>query len=197
MKNKDKIILYLDNQMTPPEKQRFEEELKNSPELFYETEKLKRSLKKIKDLNIHRADQTYFVNAVPAFRESLDSHRESLTHRRLIYASSAAVIITLIISLFIIRDAGTVFQENESIAGLNDEQLNNLAGSYNILESENVIASVADSVWEDLIVDEFSFSGEDADSILGSFNGEIIYADYISDEEAILVYNSLVNKEIL
>lgn len=193
MNIKDKLILYLDNRMTPPEKIKFEEELKNSPELLMESEKLKRSLQKLNELNIHTADQTYFVNNIPSFREKLEPRRKALVHKRMIYASSAAVIILLVISLFLIKNGGAALQE--SISVLSDEQLNNLAQNYSILESDTVLTDVADSVWDDLIVDELSFSYEYADSILNSFNGDIIYADYLNDEEASLVYDRLVNKE--
>jgi len=195
MNNKDKIILYMDNQLSPEEKQKFEEDLQNSPELQHELENYKEVFQKINLMNVHSADESYFVNNVPAFREKLEKKRKIYLYKRLIYASSAAVIIIFVLSLFLFKNVETVPGEGENLTSLSDEQINNLAENYNVLEADTSLSAIADSVWDELIVDEFNFSYENADSILHSFNGSISYADYLNEEEASLVYDRLINKE--
>jgi hypothetical protein len=195
MNNKDKIILYLDNQLNPEEKHKFEEELKNSPELREELENYRKVFRKINELNSRSADESYFVNNIPVFRERLEKKRKVYFQKRLIYASSAAVIIMLVLSLFLFKNIEIVPGDEDSLTALSDEQINDLAGNYNILETDTALSAVADSVWDELIIDEFNFSYENADSILYSFNGGTNYADYLNEEEASLVYERLINKE--
>jgi len=195
MNNKDKIILYMDNQLSPEEKQKFEEDLQNSPELQHELENYKKVFQKINLMNVRSADESYFVKNVPTFREKLEKKRKIYLYKRLIYASSAAVIIIFVLSLFLFKNVETVPGEGESLTSLSDEQINNLAENYNVLEADTSLSAIADSVWDELIVDEFNFSYENADSILHSFNGSISYADYLNEEEASLVYDRLINKE--
>jgi hypothetical protein len=195
MNNKDKIILYLDNQLSPEEKHKFEEELKNSPGLREELENYRKVFRKINELNSRPADESYFVNNIPVFRERLEKKRKVYFQKRLIYASSAAVIIMLVLSLFLFKNIEIVPGDEDSLTALSDEQINDLAGNYNILETDTALSAVADSVWDELIIDEFNFSYENADSILYSFNGGTNYADYLNEEEASLVYERLINKE--
>jgi len=195
MNNKDKIILYMDNQLSPEEKQKFEEDLQNSPELQHELENYKEVFQKINLMNVRSADESYFVKNVPTFREKLEKKRKIYLYKRLIYASSAAVIIIFVLSLFLFKNVETVPGEGENLTSLSDEQINNLAENYNVLEADTSLSAIADSVWDELIVDEFNFSYENADSILHSFNGSISYADYLNEEEASLVYDRLINKE--
>jgi len=195
MNNKDKIILYTDNQLSPEEKQKFEEDLQNSPELQHELENYKKVFQKINLMNVRSADESYFVNNVPAFREKLEKKRKVYIYKRLIYASSAAVISIFVLSLFLFRNVETVSGDGESLTSLSDEQINNLAGTYNVFETDTALSTVADSVWYELISDEFNFSYENADSILHSFNGSVSYTEDLNEEEASLVYDHLINKE--
>jgi len=185
----------MDNQLSPEEKQKFEEDLQNSPELQHELENYKEVFQKINLMNVRSADESYFVKNVPTFREKLEKKRKIYLYKRLIYASSAAVIIIFVLSLFLFKNVETVPGEGESLTSLSDEQINNLAENYNVLEADTSLSAIADSVWDELIVDEFNFSYENADSILHSFNGSISYADYLNEEEASLVYDRLINKE--
>jgi hypothetical protein len=194
MNNKDKIILYLDNQLNTRGKEQFEKDLKNSPELRQELESYKKFLENLKLMNIHSADESYFINNIPLFREKLANKNKIWIQKKIIYASSALVIVLLALSLFLFRNTESVIGEGKNLAA-DEVQLMDLADIYGNSELDSSFGTVADSVWNELIFDELSFSFETADSILQTFNGNVNYIEGLNEEEASLIYDRLISKE--
>lgn len=194
MNNKDKIILYLDNQLNTQEKEQFEKDLKNSLELRRELESYKKVLENLKLMNIHSADERYFINNIPLFREKLEKKNQVGVQKKYIYASSALVIVLLALSLFLFRNNESIIGEGKNLAA-DEVQLVDLDDIYGSSELDSSLGTVADSVWNELISDELSFSFETADSILQTFNGNVNYTEGLNEEEASLIYDRLINKE--
>ncbi|HSR17572.1 MAG TPA: hypothetical protein VLM39_05705 [Ignavibacteriaceae bacterium] len=194
MNNKDKIILYLDNLLNPQEREKFEEDLKNSPELRLELESYKKVLENLKLMNIQSAGESYFINNIPLFREKLEKKKKVWIQKKIIYASSGLVIVLLVLSLFLFRNAETIPNNGKNLE-LTQEQIKSLTDSYANLEIDGALNNVADSVWNELLSDELNFSYETADSILHAFNGNVDYNEGLNDEEASLIYDRLITKE--
>ncbi len=194
MNNQDKIILYLDNLLDPREKEKFEEDLKNSPELRLKLESYKKVLENLKQMNIQSAGKSYFINNIPVFRERLEKKKKVWVQKKIIYASSSLVIVLLVLSLFLFRNAETISNNGKNLE-LTHDQIKSLTDSYANLEIDSALYNVADSVWNELLSDELNFSYETADSILHSFNGNVDYNEGLNDEEASLIYDRLITKE--
>jgi len=194
MNNQDKIILYLDNLLDPREKEKFEEDLKNSPELRLKLESYKKVLENLKQMNIQSAGKSYFINNIPVFRERLEKKKKVWVQKKIIYASSSLVIVLLVLSLFLFRNAETISNNGKNLE-LTQDQIKSLTDSYANLEIDSALYNVADSVWNELLSDELNFSYETADSILHSFNGNVDYNEGLNDEEASLIYDRLITKE--
>lgn len=194
MNNKDKIILYLDNLLNPQDKEKFEENLKNSPELRHELESYKKVLENLKLMNIRSAGESYFINNIPVFREKLEKKKKVWIQKKYIYASSSLVIVLLVLSLFLFRNAETI-PNNGNNPELTQDQIKSLTDGYANLEIDSALNNVADSVWNELLSDELNFSYETADSILRTFNGNVDYTEGLNDEEASLIYDRLITKE--
>ncbi|MGE5812679.1 MAG: hypothetical protein ACM339_14315 [Ignavibacteria bacterium] len=194
MNNKDKIILYLDNLLNPQDKEKFEENLKNSPELRHELESYKKVLENLKLMNIRSAGESYFINNIPVFREKLEKKKKVWIQKKYIYASSSLVIVLLVLSLFLFRNAETI-PNNGNNPELTQDQIKSLTDGYANLEIDSALNNVADSVWNELLSDELNFSYETADSILRTFNGNVDYTEGLNDEEASLIYERLITKE--
>ncbi len=194
MNNKDKIILYLDNQLNTQEKEKFEKDLKNSPELRQELENYKKVLENLRRMNVQSAGESFFINNIPLFRERLEKKKKVWVQKKFIYASSALVIVLLVLSLFLFRNAGTIPEDVKNLA-LTEDQIKNLTDSYANLELDSALSNVTDSLWNELLSDELNFSYETADSILHAFNGNVDYNEGLNDEEASLIYDRLITKE--
>lgn len=194
MNNKDKIILYLDNLLNPQDKEKFEENLKNSPELRHELESYKKVLENLKLMNIRSAGESYFINNIPVFREKLEKKKKVWIQKKYIYASSSLVIVLLVLSLFLFRNAETI-PNNGNNPELTQDQIKSLTDGYANLEIDSALNNVADSVWNELLSNELNFSYETADSILRTFNGNVDYTEGLNDEEASLIYDRLITKE--
>ncbi|HVO73344.1 MAG TPA: hypothetical protein VMT35_04935 [Ignavibacteriaceae bacterium] len=193
MNNKDRIILYLDDQLSSGEREKFEEDLSNNPELRKELENYKKMLGNLKSMNILSADELYFVNNIPRFREKPGGKRKRAAVKGIIYASSALVIVFLILSLFLFKGPEKISDAKDYT--ITEEQVKNLTDNYSNIDIDNAASAVGDSVWDELISDEFNFSSETADSILQSLNGSVNYTEGLNEEEASLIYDRLINKE--
>jgi hypothetical protein len=194
MNNQDKIILYLDNQLNPQDKEKFEEDLKNSPELRQELESYKKVLENLKQMNIQSAGENYFINNIPVFRDKLEKKKKAWVQKKYIYASSSLVIVLLVLSLLLFRNAETIPNDVKNLT-LTEDQIKNLTENFSNMEIDSALNNVADSVWNELLSNELNFSYESADSILHAFNGNVDYNEGLNDEEASLIYDRLISKE--
>jgi len=98
MNTRDKIILYLDNQMSDEEKIRFEKELENSPSLMKELNDIKDSLGGIKNSLNAGFDEDYFTGLIPEFRRKNENPgKAGYPFKKFIaYVPAAAVVIILL-----------------------------------------------------------------------------------------------------
>ena len=100
MKTKDNIILYLDGQMNGEEKAAFEKELNESPELRDELKKMKDLNAGISELKNISADEEYFVQMIPKFRNKLGQKKKFSFFPGIAYSVTTATAV-IIIMLFV------------------------------------------------------------------------------------------------
>ena len=199
MNNKDKIIRYFDNQMSAQEKELFEKELNNSPDLQREIEDYKLFLSSFKKIELK---EDYVNNVVPKFRERLDkqSKPKSLSNRFAIAGSTLAAIIIAVL-LFSNSPKNTNTESIQQLASqMTTEDVNAAANTYlnNISLSDlNINSSEAyDSVFTNILDKEFNIGNNSNLNLISSNNTSLSQLEqYISDEDANNIYKEILNKQ--
>ncbi len=102
MKNDERIIKYLENDLSPEERSEFESDLKNSSKLKNDFEmylKLNHRVKELKDVKLKQA---YLDSIIPEFRNNINIRKPVTIKRNLGYAFGA--IFSMIISIAIFNN---------------------------------------------------------------------------------------------
>lgn len=196
MRIDDRIILYLDNQLSEIEKIEFEIELKRSPDLLLQLEKYKKVLESL-NLPEHKLnDVKYFVNIVPNFRESL-SKKIVPKKIRYKYALAGSVLIAVILLLvFNPFEKNNNYTLDNIMMSLDEQEKIQLSNYYSIDLSSNEIDYVnglATSKIIDILLFDFNLQESDIAKIdaHGYMNTEEIYSE-LQPEDADLIYNEIL-----
>lgn len=195
MKNDERIIKYLENELTPGERIAFETDLRNSTELKAELEKYLTVKKETVNLKEVKLNQDYLNSILPEFRNKLDLPETTSIRRNLGYAFG--VMLAFIIAVVILQK---IFIENTEVnavqkftESLNENQkielLENLNGSLEdyFLMSENN----TESLLTNLLQADLKITYEVAEAY------DINYSDLVdrfSASEAENIYNEILNK---
>ena len=110
MKNDERIIKYLEDELTPEERIAFENDLRNSTELKAELEKYLTVKKETVNLKEVKLNQDYLNSIVPEFRNKLDLPKTTSIKRNLGYAFG--VMLAFLISVVILQK---IFIENTEV----------------------------------------------------------------------------------
>lgn len=195
MNNKEKIIRYLDNQLSQKEKELFEKELSASAELKTELEsflKVKNAVKSAKDLKL---DENYLSSIVPRFQEKLEKKKKFAVYKNLGYAFSFALV--FFISFMIYNPFG-----NE-----NENDLEEFAQSLTETEKLEVLGYINGhndlENYADLSVIDSQFGLENVIKNITNKSELSSYYDLeveklsenISSEELDQIYNEILNKK--
>jgi len=195
MTTEERIIKYLENELSPEERNRFESDLNNSVELREELNKylnVKTETDKLKKLKLN---SLYLNSLIPEFRHNLDSPKSVSVKRNLGYAFGLMVIFILSISIlknFFYSESPTVvlqeftqsLNENQKIELLED--INGDAEVYNLI-SENI----SDNELSNLLTAELELNNEVAEAYDISFN-ELIVG--LSQEKIDEIYAEILNR---
>lgn len=196
MNNDIRILKYLDNQLTPEEKNKFELELSISAELKMELEKFQAVNLKINKVKQIDTDRLYLNSLVSRFRKKLESNEKGSSFRKLAFVASITV---FIIGSFIFYNAlyDTLNENNNLIKftnSLSDEEkielLKNIetqdydfSFEYSNLDFENYKTDLRESL---------SIT-EDKEQVADLYNIEIEQpADFISEQEFEKIYNEIL-----
>lgn len=197
MNTRDKIILYLDNQMSDEEKTRFEKELKNSPSLMKELDDVKDSLAGIKNSLSAGLDGDYFTGVIPEFRRKNENPGKALFPLRKImtFVPAAAAVIILLFVFLVDKKDENLFD----LTSVKNNELKEIISEYSLYENINALSEEAgeqisekiDSVFADEI-----FENAGGSEYLESSDYAYILAS-LSENEIEMIYDQLINKEII
>ena len=199
MSNKDRIIRYLDQQMSGDEKSGFEENLKNSSSLRNELEDYRKLFNKIREVKEVPVDEKYFINLIPEFRKKIISGKRFNFYPAVIYGV-ISVIIIIFFSLIILKNNNEVPGTEEVVSSLNDNETEYILDNYSNTEvSLDLIADNSenyDSVLTNLLADNLISENSDINYIIGNSEGNLYnFTRELTESQAALVYDELINKK--
>ena len=197
MNNDERIIKYLDGELTEKEKSLLEKELSRSENLRNELNAYKKVLTEFNEQKLFDKESTYFVNLVPAIRKKLEQSETTNPYRKLGYAF--AFILIFVAGYYIFQPF--FFSSSESILTV-EEFAENLTDA----ERDEMIAYfVTEDETELIDEDLYKFEEDDLENIIYASTYEsklaIIsdfglnnFLDDIQEVEQEKIYNELINK---
>lgn len=195
MKNEDRIIKYIENELTPEETVAFENELKKSEELKAELEKflmVKVKTDKIKSLTLN---SEYLDSLLPEFHRKLATPQIISVKRNIGFAFGIMFlfILSILILQFIFTNNGEINELQEFAQSLNENQkielLENLIGdtdNYN-LYPENITGNEV----IELLQSNLEINNDIAETYNISYT-ELV--DELSETEIEKIYSEILNK---
>lgn len=203
MKNKDTILKYLSELMTESERIKFEERLKNDPELKSEFEKIQSSLYAFSQSSEIEDDSNYFMNLVPKAREKMQSKKRK---KSLVLVPAFSLAISILIIFFlqfpeINKQSGfdiVISSEDISafVTGMDSLNVDELFGT-NFIDEYAYYNSPEATDEFDFILDESIISEVDLNTVNSYYvEGLMSYNDF-SSEQVDIIYEELINKKIL
>ena len=203
MKNDKAIIRYLDNQMSDIEKERFEKEINNSPNLQKEIEDYKILLSKIEAAKIIDVKEEYLNNIVPNFRARLEKKNKARKFSvKLAYAGSTLTALVIAAILFFGKPPDS--NKIENVQQLESEMTsaeiaavaNNYLNDVNLTEMNLNSSDIYDSVFTKMLGNELTInSNTNLDLIASNDAGLTQLEKYINNENAEAIYNEIMNKQ--
>lgn len=204
MNNKNEILKYLSDLMTDSERANFKKKLNSDTELQKEFESLKLKLDTLKENTEIESDTGYFNNLLPRTMEKIDSQREKKS-KYLIPAFSFGITILLIFLL--------------NLPSLDDKSSQNNSGDIEFTQlieesdSEELLSLFESNFINDYVFyrsgdynnyidfeseDEFYLFNENfPDEVYYETNSENDPFSSMTEEEADIIYEELINKKIL
>jgi hypothetical protein len=195
MNNEERIIKYLDDQLSQEEKKLFEKELSESALLKKEFEKFLSIKNKVKSAEDFKLSEDYFNSVVPRFREKLEQQTKIIIYKNLGYAFSLTIVLFLAFIIFNPFNNENVNEVEEFTQSLNQTE------KYEILEYLNGNNRIDD--YADLSAINTQFDMEniventtEKSELISYYDFEIEkLADNISTEEFNQIYNEIFNKK--
>jgi hypothetical protein len=203
MKVNDKIILYLDNQMSEEEKLIFENELKNSNILQKELEDYKNFLNEITEQKNILIEEDYFSQMIPKLKGRIEERKKLKLIPKL--AFGVTTVAAVLVVFFFTFTNKSIKNEITSMKTENVQNSNNEFGSIlgngsnqiNIGNLSNVEAAKYDSVFNAMISNALSLSPQSINYLSADNNTELSnMLQGINQKEANDIYNQLLHKKI-
>jgi hypothetical protein len=194
MTTDERIIKYIDNELSQKDRTAFEMELNDSAELREVLEKYLRVKRETGNLKELKLNPLYLNSIIPEFRKKLDSPKSLSIKKNLGYATGIMLIFILSIAIlknFFIGESESAdlkeftqsLNENERIELL--ENLSDDSEVYNLI-SENVSESQLNNL--------FSANLEINNKVAEAYNIEYYeIVDDLSEDEIELIYNEILN----
>ena len=195
MKTDERIIKYIENELTPEERINFETYLKNSPQLREELEKYLTVKKEISNLKEVKLNENYLNSMVPEFRNKLDLPKTTSIKRKLGYAFGvmlAFIIAAVILQKIFIKNT-EVNEVQQFTESLNENQkielLENLNGSLE--DFYQMSENTTEMVLTNLLQTDLTINYEVAEAY--DINYTELF-DGLSSSEAEKIYNEILNR---
>jgi len=196
MKIDERIILYLDKQMSHEEIMVFEIELNKSPELSRQVESYKGILHSLKMEEQNLVDEDYFVNLVPKFRNKLSEDKKTFKFKTAYALTFTAIVLATILFFFNPFRTSEYDSADKIISTLNENETAEILNYYTDNTSSisgNNLSESSDSLFSELISSELNFQESDLKSLTRSDNNylESLYAE-LQPEEVDLIYDEIL-----
>jgi hypothetical protein len=200
----DRIILYLDGQLSEKNKLEFENELKENNDLKSQLESYKNFLASINSIKDIELDKIYFSNNIPRFREKLEKKKKFVLLPKLSIVFSTVVAVFLVVFLVLNNRTETSnVSLSNLIKGANQNDIQQVMDSYadnqNLRDALNT-SSITDTgtslVINQSLLNELHLSQDEVEKYLNSQN--IDYNNLMSglgDNEIKTLYNELNSKK--
>lgn len=148
----EKILQYLDGQLTEDEKILFKKELNSSPKLKKKYEEYISVQSKLNEFKDIKVDETYFNRIVPEFRKRLEIKKKT---RRIFSFSFANFLAAIILLYFVLSPNGNNLNLDEAVKNWTENDFNyaieyvdqqnsgfDIIDDYNTTEIDSVISSM-------------------------------------------------------
>lgn len=198
MTNQEKILRYLDGSLDSAEIEALKAEIEKSASVRKEYERLLHLNKKLKALSDIEAEPDYFINLLPRFRERINQKKKKSFVPAYAWGTvlTALIIITAVIFF---REANDTFTLTEISAQLENSELESILTYYSngnsyLIEDEETGSELFLS--ELFKGDENSIDEEALKSLSLRYEIDDVLED-VSDQEAELIVNEILNKNIL
>jgi len=196
MTTDERIIKYLENELSPEERNLFEMDLNNSAELREDLNKYLKVKTETDELKKLKLNSLYLNSLIPEFRKKLDAPKSISVRRNLGYAFGIMLIFILSISILknlfssesptiVLQEFTQSLNENQKIELLED--LNGDAEVYKLV-SENI----SDNELTNLLTTELEINNEVAEAYDISFN-ELIVG--LSQQKIDEIYAEILNRK--
>jgi len=198
MKNDERIVKYIENELSPQERHAFEVDLSNSVELREEFEKYLKVNAVTDEIKKLKLDPLYLDSILPEFRDKLDAPKIFSVKRNLGYAFGAMLV--FILSIVVLKN----FFNNESefidlqefTQSLNENQrielLENLNGEQGVYEI------ITDSLYKPELISLFETNLKVNNEVAETY--DIEYDEIISGlskDEVDIIYQEILNSDLL
>jgi hypothetical protein len=196
MMTDERIIKYLENELSPEERNLFEMDLNNSAELREDLNKYLKIKTETDELKKIKLNSLYLNTLIPEFRKKLDAPKSVSVRRNLGYAFGIMLIFILSISILknlfssesptiVLQEFTQSLNENQRIELLED--LNGDAEVYKLV-SENI----SDNELTNLLTTELEINNEVAEAYNISFD-ELIVG--LSQQKIDEIYAEILNRK--
>jgi hypothetical protein len=195
MMTDERIIKYIENELSPKEKNEFEKNLNDSNELRKEFENYLRVKAKTEELKKVKLNSLYLNSVIPDFRKKLETTKSVSTGRNLGYAFG--IMLIFIVSIVILKN----FLNNETelndltefTQSLNENQKIELLEEINIVLNDYYIVSenISDKELLDILVTDIEINNEVAEAYDISYN-ELMAG--LSQQDIEKVYSEILNR---
>jgi len=194
MKTEERIIKYLDNDLSYEERVDFEKELENSGELREKFQKYLTVKEDIKVLKAAKLNADYIDSILPQLHNRIHSGKKDSIRKSLSYAFG--VMLMFIITIGVLR----IFFNNqknpndleEFTQSLNENQKVELMENLN--DGDELYKLIPENELADLIEKNLLINNEVAEAYDISYKDII---DGLSQDEADKIYNEILNRNIL
>lgn len=203
MKINDEKVRYISGDMNPEEIIKFEKLLEKDSKLRLEIKEFKRKLEHLKNISVTgETDSIYFQNLLPKVRDRLSEKHKYKTGWKIAFALPLVIILVFIIyKQFPDSKLNYSNDLKTEIAKLNDSLKIELLSGIIVSEKENLNDSLLTYNQNQVLTEEVT--KEIFKNSTQNNNYESIYLDPddlvkdISDQEAEIVFENLVNKKII
>lgn len=162
MKNNDKILRYIAEDMSGEEKLRFEKELEDSPQLKRRFEKTVAELNRFKTAAADvEVDETYFNNLIPRVVDRVEKKKKRGFVLGLSFGGAIAAVLVLFVFTWYGVDSGTMFNEEfnevlaEAVTETDYEDVNDYLAFYDTYSYTSVDYVENNEIGSDELIGEF------------------------------------------
>ena len=193
----DRILQYLDGQLSESEKRDFEKELNSSPKLKKKYDEYISSQSELNDLRNIEIDKTYFNGIVPEFRRRVEVKKKTKRIFSFSFANSLAAILIL---YFVLKPSGNDLNLNEIAKNWTANDFDNaieyveqpytvsdITDSYNTAELDSVISGI--------LTNELNLSRNNNSYLIDNSLDYNKISAQINNTETNNLYNKILNKK--